>query len=287
MKTALHLVEQVKSHDIERNPMSGIQTTGTVTPFHYGGTAVRTVIRDGEPWFVLADLCSVLGLTTPARVADRLDQAGVSQTHISSTGQRRAVTIVNESGMYEVVIRSDKPEAVAFRRWVTAEVLPSIRTTGSFGTAPALTEDEIVAQALAITTRKVEELAKTVAELEPPAKAWNNLAAAAGNYSVSDAAKILSQDPAISIGRDRLFAFMNDAGWIFRPRNPRGGWEAYQEQVDSGRLYERPARPFLNDRTGEYELPAPTIRITVKGIERLRQMLGGSDGLVLIDGGAA
>lgn len=174
-----------------------------------------------------------------------------------------------------------KPEVAA------AQAYFAVRTREAETTTPALTEDEIVHQALEITTRKVAALTEKVAELESPAKAWNNLAAASGNYSVAEAAKILSQDPAISIGRGRLFAFLHEAGWIFRSRNARGGWEAYQEQVDNGRLYERPARPFLNERTGEYELPSPTIRVTVKGLERLRQMLGGGQALIVLDGGAA
>jgi len=105
-------------------------------PFTYEGATVRTVVIDGEPWFVLADLCSVLGIGNPAMTARRLDEAAISQADISSGGQRRSVTIVNEPGMYEVVIRSDKPEAVAFRRWITSEVLPTIRKTGGAYIAP-------------------------------------------------------------------------------------------------------------------------------------------------------
>lgn len=104
--------------------------------FRYSGRDVRTVLVDSLVWFVLADLCAVLGLTNPSVVASRVDEAALSQTEISSGGQRRSVTIVNESGMYEVVIRSDKPEAVEFRRWITGTVLPAIRQTGSFAVAP-------------------------------------------------------------------------------------------------------------------------------------------------------
>lgn len=112
-----------------------------LTLFNYQNQDVRTVSIDGEPWFVLADLCAVLGIANRANVASRLDTSGVRSADISSGGQRRAVTIVNEAGMYEVVIRSDKPEAVAFRRWITHEVIPAIRQTGTYSVAaPAPTE---------------------------------------------------------------------------------------------------------------------------------------------------
>lgn len=268
--------------------MSDPKDTGTIVPFQYGDSAVRTITINGEPWFVLADLCAVLGIANPSAVAQRLDPTSVNTLRLNEGNRGNPnVTIVNEAGMYEVVLRSDKPEAATFRRWLTADVLPALRKTGSYGTVPALTEDEIVHQALQIQGRKIEALTAKVEELAPPAKAWNNLAAASGNYSVAEAAKILSQDPAISIGRDRLFTFMSEQGWIFRSRNSRGGWEVYQTQVDNGRLYERPARPFLNEKTGEYELPAPTVRVTVKGIEKLRVLLGGSEGLIALPGGAA
>ena len=108
-------------------------TDATLIPFHYGDTPVRTVRIDGDPWFVLSDLCSVLNLTTPAKVVARLED-GMSSTHPIPDGLGRIqhMTIVNESGMYRVVLRSDKPEALAFQAWITDEVLPSIRTTGSY-----------------------------------------------------------------------------------------------------------------------------------------------------------
>lgn len=101
--------------------------------FCYQGNEVRTVEVNGEPWFVLKDVCAVLGLSTPARVAERLDPDEVSQTHLTdSLGREQETTIVNESGLYHVLLRSDKPEAKPLRKWVTSEVLPSIRKTGSY-----------------------------------------------------------------------------------------------------------------------------------------------------------
>ena len=111
--------------------------------FSYNGDQVRTVQWDGETWWVLKDVCGVLGLTTPARVSERLFQDDVSQTHIiDSLGRRQETTIINESGLYEVIIRSDKAEAKNFRRWVTREVLPSIRKYGAYMTE--VTADRIL-----------------------------------------------------------------------------------------------------------------------------------------------
>lgn len=113
--------------------------------FHYADRDVRTVSVDGELWFVLADICGVLGVTNVGNVAARLDEADIRQTDISSGGQRRAVTIVSESGMYEVVIRSDKPEARRFRWWVTHEVIPAIRRTGTYAVE---TPEQLMARAV-------------------------------------------------------------------------------------------------------------------------------------------
>lgn len=258
-----------------------------LTPFQYNDQPVRVIMIGGEPWFVLADLCKVLNLTTPAKVVERLDH-GVSRTHpITDTlGRVQQATIVSEPGMYEVVIRSDKPEAVAFRRWITGTVLPEIRKTGSFSAQPALpqTREERFALALADAHQMLTEKDERIAQLEAPARSWELLADASGDFSVAEAAKILSRDPAITTGRGRLFDFMAEQKWVFRSRNPRGGWEAYQTAVDTRRLVEKPAKPFLNSKTGAYELPAPTIRVTAKGIGKLHELLGGLEPIRFVVG---
>lgn len=262
------------------------QDTSAPALFRYDDqTEVRVVTIDGEPWFVLADLCKVLGLTRgPSQVAERLDD-GVRQTYpiADSLGRTQQATIVNEPGMYEVVIRSDKPEAVAFRRWITGTVLPEIRKTGGYGNVAQLSRRDILTMALEAEDRADREAAARVeaerqaAALAAPASAWTHMAAAAGDYAVGDAAKILSRDPNISIGRDRLFAFMSAEGWIYRAQDRRRSWTAYQTQVNCGRLVEKMGKPYLNERTGETELPAPTIRITAKGLAELHKRLGGVD----------
>ena len=100
--------------------------------FSYQSNDVRTVMRDGEPWFCLVDVCRVLDLSSPHKVADRLDQDEKGRAQIPTPGGKQEVTIINESGLYNVILRSDKPEAKPFRKWVTSEVLPAIRKTGQY-----------------------------------------------------------------------------------------------------------------------------------------------------------
>lgn len=100
-----------------------------ITIFNHLGNDIRvTTDEQGEPLFVLKDVCDALDLGNPSRVADRLDGDYLTQSKVTDNlGRQRDTLLVSEPGLYEVIIRSDKPEAKAFRRWVTSEVLPSIR----------------------------------------------------------------------------------------------------------------------------------------------------------------
>lgn len=111
---------------------------GSVVPFDFGGLRVRVILRDGEPWWVAADVCAVLEIVNVSDALSRLDEHDIGQAEVVDSAGRRNpnARIVNESGLYELVIRSDKPAARPFRRWVTSEVLPAIRKTGSYAIAP-------------------------------------------------------------------------------------------------------------------------------------------------------
>lgn len=102
-------------------------------PFIFEDQAVRVITHDGEPWFVLADVCGVLEHTNSRVVADRLedDEKGVSNVY--TPGGPQDMSIINESGLYNLIFTSRKPEAKRFRKWVTGEVLPVIRKTGRYG----------------------------------------------------------------------------------------------------------------------------------------------------------
>ena len=191
--------------------------------FSYEGCEVRTVKRDGEPWWVLKDICDVLELTTPARVAERLEDDEVSQTHlIDSIGRKQRTVIVNESGLYGVILRSDKPEAKKFKRWVTHEVLPSVRKHGAY-IAPAKLEEIISdpdAWITMLTALKEERAVKDALRLEAAANAPKVLFADAvsasdGTILIGELAKILKGD-GIDIGQNRLFEQLRQEGFLIK-----------------------------------------------------------------------
>ena len=194
--------------------------------FNYNDTAVRTVVVEGEPWFVLADLCKVLGLARgAAQISERLDD-GVRQTYPiqDSLGRTQNATIVSEAGMYEVVIRSDKPEATTFRRWITSEVLPSIRKHGMYATDD--TVEKLLGDpdaAIQILTRYKEERDRR-RELE--AQATTNrpkvifadaVSASASSILIGELAKILRGN-GVPIGQNRLFERLRQDGFLIRRR---------------------------------------------------------------------
>lgn len=132
--------------------------------FTYQSQPVRTVSIDGEPWFVLKDVCEALGISDHKSVPRRLEEDEVDLTHLTdSMGRSQQTTVINEPGLYNVILRSDKPEAKSFKRWVTHEVLPVLRKTGSYSVSPApmSTAEMFLAQAKAMVEqeRKVNALA--------------------------------------------------------------------------------------------------------------------------------
>lgn len=120
--------------------------------FNYQSSEVRTVEVDGEPWFVLKDVCAILNIENHKDVVKRLDADEVGRfnlPHPQNPDKLIEMVCINESGLYNVLLRSDKPEAKPLRKWVTSEVLPSIRKTGSYNAVPITDYDRMVANTAA------------------------------------------------------------------------------------------------------------------------------------------
>lgn len=136
--------------------------------FTYGDTSLRTVEKDGELWWVLRDVCNVLGIVKTDKVKTRLDEDERGTALVSTPSGEQIMTIVNEPGLYNVILRSDKPEAKDFKRWVTHEVLPSIRKTGNYSSQPMSPAQLIAAQAqiLVDMEQKMEAMKNQTLALE-------------------------------------------------------------------------------------------------------------------------
>lgn len=106
--------------------------------WNYESSKIRTIQKDGEPWFVLADVCKVLEISNSRNISSRLEPDEKGVTLVDTLGGTQQMTIINESGLYTVILRSDKPQAKPFRKWVTSEVLPSIRKHGAYMTEQTL-----------------------------------------------------------------------------------------------------------------------------------------------------
>ncbi|MDH1766522.1 Bro-N domain-containing protein [Comamonas aquatica] len=117
--------------------------------FNFGAHTVRVIVRDGQPWFVATDVAMALGYSSPKDAAEHLDADEKGSAITRTPGGDQRVTVINESGLYALVLRSRKPEARKFAKWVTGEVLPSIRKTGSYAKPAADAERITLANRLA------------------------------------------------------------------------------------------------------------------------------------------
>lgn len=186
-----------------------------IQQFDFKGAALRTLTdENGEPWFVLKDCMSILDLGNPTETVKMFDDDEFSTTEvIDSIGRRQQAYIISEPGMYRLVMRSRKPEAKEFQRWVTHDVLPSIRKHGAYITQQtldkALTSPDFLIQ---LATKPKEEQEK-VKELEPKARFADAVAASDGTCLVGELAKMLRQN-GLDIGQNRLFAQLREDGYL-------------------------------------------------------------------------
>ena len=190
--------------------------------FNYGENEVRTMMKDGEPWFALKDVCDVLGLSDTNKVAERLDADELTRIKFVSGGQTREMYAVNESGLYNVILRSDKPEAKIFKRWITHEVIPSIRKHGAYMTMDTIEKvlldpDAIITIATALK-KEQEERKRLQAQIEaeaPKVAFATALSLSEDTILIRELAKILHQN-GINIGQNRLFKRLREEGYLIR-----------------------------------------------------------------------
>lgn len=191
--------------------------------FDFRGASLRTLTDEaGEPWFVAKDACDILGIDTN-HLRDALDDDEITNLRNSEVWNQpgRAPLIISEPGLYKLIMRSRKPEAKEFQRWVTHEVLPQIRKTGGY--IPATDADDdmtILAKAVMIgkrtmeqQQRKITEQQTRIVELEPKARFADAVAASDDTCLVGELAKMLLQN-GIPVGQNRLFRLLRAEGYL-------------------------------------------------------------------------
>lgn len=195
---------------------------------------VRTVVKDGEPWFVLADICKILEISNSRMVAGRLDTEELMSVKLTSGGQRREMTAVSESGLYAVILRSDKPQAKPFRKWVTSEILPTIRRTGGY----VANEDMFIENYLPfleepyqglfrLQMMAINKLNERIRHDQPLVEFANQVSSSENLIDMNAMAKLAIEEN-IPIGRNRLFRWLRENEILMSDNLP------YQKYIDRG-----------------------------------------------------
>ena len=244
--------------------------------FTYQSNEVRTVQRNGEPWFVLRDVCEVLCIGSPHKVYERLDEDEKGRSQIPTPGGLQEMSVINESGLYAVILRSDKPEAKPFRKWVTTELLPSIRKNGGYiAQQEALSPEELMAKALMVAQQTIadreariqaqaaEISALTVDKqiMQPKAEYFDDLVDRNLLTNFTEAAK------QIGVKRKALIAFMVDHGYLYRDK--KGNLLPYANKKSDG-LFD--VKQSTNQKTG---WAGCQTLLTPKGVETFRLLCQG------------
>lgn len=195
--------------------------------FDFRGASLRTLTdEEGEPWFIAKDVCDILGMSNPSMAVIALDKDEVAQIDPkdylgSENRSNQAVNIVSEPGLYKLIMRSRKPEAKEFQRWVTHDVLPQIRRTGGYiPTSESDSDEDIMARAVLVAQKTIKQKNQQIAEqqtriveLEPKARFADAVAASDGTCLVGELAKMLRQN-GMDIGQNRLFRLLQADGYL-------------------------------------------------------------------------
>lgn len=222
---------------------------------------IRTITKDNEPMFCLMDICKALGMKNPTMVASRLEDDEVTKFDLGS--KRGETNFVTESGLYAVILRSDKPNAKKFRKWVTGEVLPSIRKNGGYiANQENLTPEQIVANALVVAQNIITQKDKQIEEMTPKANYFDALVDKKLNTNIRDTAKELG------VGEKAFVSFLIGKGYVFR-QGKHKQLRPYAKYAESGNgLF------VLKDKHNEQNgWTGQQMYVTPKGKETFRLLL--------------
>lgn len=224
---------------------------------------IRTVNIDGEPWFAGVDIATALGYSnTRDAIAKHIDNEDKATVAIHDGRQKRNITAINESGLYSLILSSELPSAKAFKRWVTSEVLPSIRKNGGYiAGQETMTDDELMARALQVAQNKILERDKQIKTMKPKAIFADAVAASHTSILVGELAKILKQN-GVNIGQNRLYEWLRENGYLIKGNKRTDRNAPTQRSMDMG-LFEVKISTVVNSDGSVRE--TRTTKVTGKG----------------------
>ena len=185
--------------------------------FNFENHEVRSLVINSEPWFVGKDVASILGYKKPENaITNHVDDEDKTTTLIQGTGSnyKSKTVIINESGLYSLVLSSKLPSAKKFKRWVTSEVLPALRKTGQYQ-VKELSGQELMAKALIEAQSVLAAKDKQIQEMKPKVVFADAVATSHTSILVGELAKILKQN-GIEMGQKRLFAWLREKGYLIK-----------------------------------------------------------------------
>ena len=251
-----------------------------IQTFNFNAATLRTLTdENGNPWFVAKDVCDVLGLNNVGKALTRLDDDEKNSITLSDgTPGTPNKAIVSESGLYSLILASRKPGAHEFKRWVTHEVLPSIRKTGGYIPATEADSDEdILAKAVLIAQKTIDLKNQQlhakdarIKQLESKAKALDAFTDVEDRLLVRDAAKVLS-NAGTPISEKQLREWMTNNDWVYKHN---GSWHATARHCTAGHLVMVMSTKHGTKTDGTKFAFPPTVRITRKGLALLHKRLG-------------
>lgn len=226
--------------------------------------SVRTLVINSEPWFVGKDVAEALGYkNTKDALAKHVDSEDKeilkSQNATLENIPNRGVTVVNESGLYSLVLSSKLPSAKKFKRWVTSEVLPALRKTGQYQ-VKELSGQELMAKALIEAQSVLAAKDKQIEEMKPKVVFANAVATSHTSILVGELAKILKQN-GIDMGQKRLFAWLRENGFLIKRKGTDYNMPT-QKAMDLG-LFEIKEGSYVNG--SGVNITTKTPKVTGKG----------------------
>ncbi|MFE8873395.1 phage antirepressor [Acetobacter persici] len=239
----------------------------------FEGHAVRTINHDGATWWVTTDVCKVLGIANAPQAATRLDEDEKATIIINDSGTLNAErTIINESGLYSLILTSRKAAAKRFKKWIAAEVLPTLRRTGTYsvGASPDF------GRVLSVAEAAIHASQNAVKALAPKAEAYHQLTCMDGLHTLTDAAKLCGQT------RNQFLSKLEALGWIYRSGGT-GRWQGKADKIKSGFLTHK--YHATRDEDGHLKERSQVV-VTDRGIAKLRLILSRLE-TIMLEGDAA